>query len=415
MIGWFKSKFGKKEEEKGVRIALLEEKSRKEEEDDDEREGDEMQGAKKDTACLYVREDILAYKVVFVLENGEFVNDSTVAKTKALLTLQVTGNIYESVRGAPLMRPGRDTLKSDTKYCTNRLTVIGAQFIGPTALVYRAIQRYQQGRNRLASGYSHGNQFSYELECVHVEPRAGKPGCGCLHGLHFFTSPTSAIRHYGCLEDYNKTNSEDGQIIITKRLRGGRGLMIHTKNTQKEMKRKFDNIEYLADPYYPNIEPIDLRPHHASAKALGEQMQLVSFVENLLEKQKAATNSGKVKKKQNDDDDNDDNDSDFQDAVDEDSRNERKTTQIIEKKDSQSVIHPSASGLRRVKAKATECLICFDRASEKRPLTSVCAENSHLFHADCLAPYSSSSSSTSASSPCPKCKEKVFLKNKKSE
>lgn len=188
-----------------------------------------LQVQKVESVSLDPRPDYLAYKVVTFCKapdgSGQYEN------VKALLHMQIpaAAHIYTSDGGAGIptggtylrVLPSLHGMRDTQKYCTNNLYVTGVQFFGEPQAVKDALINYQMSRGFLLSGFSGGNRYQYRLEMQHLEPRAGDPGTGCTHGLHFFTDSASALQYGG----YHKPSAWKEYPVVAKRLNKGRGMV----------------------------------------------------------------------------------------------------------------------------------------------------------------------------------------------
>lgn len=297
-----------------------------------------LQVALREAKLLDPREDVLGYKVVHWCKTSR---GGDVENIKALLHLQIPGKgatIYDSEGSSATVPvyPAQGNFVDNRKYCTDRLFVTAVQFFGASEAVLKALCNYQQSHGHLLSGYAGANRFEYDLDALHLEPRAGKPGCGCKHGMHFFRDIDAALRHYGRLDGL-----APGEMpIVAKRLTQGRGLVTDIDGEALAKKHFGDAVECSAN-----------------SAADRRQARLLSFCREIA-KLAAESNNNNVGC-----------------ATSATSASATSAT---------SATGMSAATLKRPLSVGYECPICLEPSTDCNPVQSLGCHLRHAFHKICL-------------------------------
>ena len=136
------------------------------------------------------------YKLVSFILDDEVQRDVCV-----LLTLYIQSRTSYIALGATGERVAPENLRKGEKYCTNECIVAGAQFLGNIRSVEKCLRAYQYGRGRMVSNFNHN--FVYYLGFRVKEPNCGKPGAGCVEGIHIWMDKPSCLKfsQTGYIED----------------------------------------------------------------------------------------------------------------------------------------------------------------------------------------------------------------------
>lgn len=203
---------------------------------------------------LFVREDILGYKIVNF--HGTPNGDNLVPGVRVLLHLQLPGSAKIFNSKSQQVIPSRDKLLRGQKYCTDLCRVEGVQFLGSLEAVKASLLRFQSDQGFLVSGWGNASKpFIYELGKIAKEATAGSRAEGCGPGLHFYTDASTAVQNFGGLAELDTLVP-----IITKRLTEKRGLRL-------SFSAKPETISNIPAPYSGGIFIKDSKPAGDSALA----------------------------------------------------------------------------------------------------------------------------------------------------
>jgi hypothetical protein len=125
------------------------------------------------------------YKLVRVIDDRKRLSTDCFA----LLQLSIN-SVRDSASGRELYA---HELKSCEKYCTNAATPIKSWLIGPSERVSIISEKCKKQEIQFVSNYD--IDFKYEFDKTVVEPNFGKPGKGCIQGIHFFLDRKTAFRY----------------------------------------------------------------------------------------------------------------------------------------------------------------------------------------------------------------------------
>ncbi len=132
------------------------------------------------------RHNFVGYKLVVLRDLDKKCIDDTCF---ALLELGVW-SVRDSVHGRCL---ASSQLTNGEKYCTDSAVPLRAWIIGAHELLKDRVEQCRRGRIQFVSNYD--AEFVYAFDQKITEPNFGKPGKGCLQGIHFFIDRKSAFRY----------------------------------------------------------------------------------------------------------------------------------------------------------------------------------------------------------------------------
>ncbi len=110
-----------------------------------------------------------------------------------LVTLWIRSSQFHIADGQTGAQVKPSEFKAGQKYITEKCLVAGIQFVGDCSGVQECIRFYNKGRGVVCSNYDPA--FLYTLGHEIHEPEYGKPGIGCVKGIHMFKDPESALQY----------------------------------------------------------------------------------------------------------------------------------------------------------------------------------------------------------------------------
>lgn len=136
---------------------------------------------------------VLGYKIVRLVNKGYIFEGSLLSDTCAILTLGIDIDQNTISCGNVLSRVPASRLEKNVKYCTDSCVVIGVQIISTNQDNDYLLESIASGQTQLVSNFN--EKFIYELGNNIIEPNFGKPGKGCIQGIHFFINKEKALTY----------------------------------------------------------------------------------------------------------------------------------------------------------------------------------------------------------------------------
>lgn len=109
----------------------------------------------------------------------------------ALLTLQMNADSRIAIGSTGQQLLNSSEMKGGEKYCVDDCYIAGVQFIGPFAKVQEVMLNF----NRVDIISNFDPNFKYVIGEHIQEKDFGKPGRGCICGIHVFVSKQAAIKY----------------------------------------------------------------------------------------------------------------------------------------------------------------------------------------------------------------------------
>jgi hypothetical protein len=131
---------------------------------------------------------ITVYKLARVMTDGELNT-----KVAALLTLQVNAGSKIAIGNTGKQLSSSSEIVGQEKYCVDSCYVSGVQFIGSFADVRDVVDSFIAGDSSIISNFD--PNFKYTIGSCIIESNFGKPGRGCICGIHVFASKSAAIKY----------------------------------------------------------------------------------------------------------------------------------------------------------------------------------------------------------------------------
>lgn len=137
---------------------------------------------------------VIGYKIVNIMHDDIekwIYNSRLYTHTIALLELNVIGKILYGATGKPVDSMGDVGFQDEL--CSDSVITTGVQFIGSLKHNREIADFMDQGRLSLVSVFN--KKFAYKIGYNNYEPECGKPGIGCVQGIHFHISKKHAIEY----------------------------------------------------------------------------------------------------------------------------------------------------------------------------------------------------------------------------
>ena len=134
---------------------------------------------------ILYKDPITMYKLVSVMKKESFQKEGWYLDLNivGLLELRISGLDIRSGVGGQICTA--DNLQEKEKYCVGRAVVTGVQFIGKSATILtHMVKLFKIGEVKCVSNFD--EKFVYTLGEEVVEENFGRPGHGCIQGIHCF-------------------------------------------------------------------------------------------------------------------------------------------------------------------------------------------------------------------------------------